>query len=597
VIGPVSGTGRAMMASLQQAIDKGMPPDQAIQYVKSMATQGVAPLTDLYAMMSQFQRLKQKPTQAPQTPPTIKDQLNMMEQMQNQQAQMAAQAQVPQGNIQQMQAPAPAGQPMDRGLGAIDAGRMEYPKFAGGGMVALAGGGEVDDDVVKMANGTPRYMFNDDLQAQVPAFMRGDMDIISFVKAQMPNFDTLPMADKQMVLKQFEPLYMQARAARSTLESRGALAEEAAAPVPPAFTARNPFAEGEDVDAALAQEFSRLATRTGGEETKPKAEKKAEAAPRAEAKPKGDVFSQYELEAPDLAKIKAEREARQKATKTGAYSQADADLAAYIKEQKDRGGDEKQAYRDFWVRTGAALMASKSPYFLSALGESVQSNYGGLVKDLKTLKDDTKALRLQEIQLRQAQERAMESGSQADQDRFDALSDRARNTNFKILEARVGIQQKVLDRQHDVTLAQLRQYGNDKAATELNRLWKEAMGESDPAKKEQMLAYYEQYREAVRQNTLASTAGGVAAEIRAGTSADTRIAKLADNMQYRRLQNRAANADITTEEGRQDKANAERMMRLMEEQARGSVGAGPRVTQDQGLTGGAYTGPYSTSGW
>ena len=35
MIGPVSGTGRAMMASLQQAIQKGMPPDQAVQYVKS----------------------------------------------------------------------------------------------------------------------------------------------------------------------------------------------------------------------------------------------------------------------------------------------------------------------------------------------------------------------------------------------------------------------------------------------------------------------------------------------------------------------------------------------------------------------------------
>jgi hypothetical protein len=68
-----------MMASLQQAIQKGMPPDQAVQYVKSMATQGVAPLTDLYAMMNQFQRMKQQPVQAPQTPPTIRDQLNMAE--------------------------------------------------------------------------------------------------------------------------------------------------------------------------------------------------------------------------------------------------------------------------------------------------------------------------------------------------------------------------------------------------------------------------------------------------------------------------------------------------------------------------------------
>jgi len=137
MFGPVSGTGRAMMSSLQQAMAKGMPPDQAIQYVKSMATQGVAPLADLYAMMNQFQRLKQPQAQAPQTPPTIKDQLNMAEQ------QMQAQ----QGGIAGMQAQAPAPQPMDRGLGAIDAGRMEYPQFAGGGVVALAQGGDLDQQL------------------------------------------------------------------------------------------------------------------------------------------------------------------------------------------------------------------------------------------------------------------------------------------------------------------------------------------------------------------------------------------------------------------------------------------------------------------
>jgi len=139
MIGPVSGTGRAMMSSLQQAIDKGMPPDQAIQYVKSMATQGVAPMTDLYAMVNQFQRLKQPQAQAPQTPPTIKDQLNMAEQQQQMQAQ--------QGGIAGMQAPAPAPQAMDRGLGAIDAGLMEYPQFAGGGVVALAEGGDPEREL------------------------------------------------------------------------------------------------------------------------------------------------------------------------------------------------------------------------------------------------------------------------------------------------------------------------------------------------------------------------------------------------------------------------------------------------------------------
>lgn len=123
MIGPVSSTGRAMMASLQQAIQKGMPPDQAVQYVKSMATQGVAPLADLYVMMNQFQRLKQQPAQAPQTPPTIRDQLNMMSQPQ----------------------PAPQMAPpqMAQGLGGMDAGRMENPGFAGGGIVAFQQGGQM----------------------------------------------------------------------------------------------------------------------------------------------------------------------------------------------------------------------------------------------------------------------------------------------------------------------------------------------------------------------------------------------------------------------------------------------------------------------
>ena len=126
MIGPVSGTGRAMMASLQQAIQKGMPPDQAIQYVKSMATQGVAPLTDLYAMMNQFQRLKQQPVQAPQTPPTIRDQLNMAEQQQAQQ-QMA----------------------MQQGLGGLPAPAMEQAQFAGGGIVAFGEGGDVREFFIK----------------------------------------------------------------------------------------------------------------------------------------------------------------------------------------------------------------------------------------------------------------------------------------------------------------------------------------------------------------------------------------------------------------------------------------------------------------
>lgn len=129
MIGPVSGTGRAMMASLQQQMAKGMPPDQAIAYVKSMAQDGVAPLVDLYAMMKQFQRLKEQQVQPPQNPPTVRDQIMAMSQ---------------QGVPQQGQGMAPQGMPqspMEQGLGGMNAGPMENPGFAGGGIVAFADGG------------------------------------------------------------------------------------------------------------------------------------------------------------------------------------------------------------------------------------------------------------------------------------------------------------------------------------------------------------------------------------------------------------------------------------------------------------------------
>lgn len=113
MISPVSTTGRTMMASLQQAMSKGMPVDQAIAHVKSMAMDGVAPLADLYSMLTQFQRLKEQAKPMPQ-PATIRDQLNQAETT------------------------------MSAGLGGLDAGSMENPSFAGGGIVAFQTGGVPD---------------------------------------------------------------------------------------------------------------------------------------------------------------------------------------------------------------------------------------------------------------------------------------------------------------------------------------------------------------------------------------------------------------------------------------------------------------------
>jgi len=237
MIGPVSGTGRTMMASLQQAIQKGMPPDQAIQYVKSMATQGVAPLADLYAMMNQFQRLKQKQVQPPQTPPTIRDELNMMDQQQ-------MQGQMPQGNIQQMQAPPPPGQPMDRGLGAIDAGRMQYPQFAGGGIVAMAAG-ELADSDPDNENVESEFSYLKRLQKQ--ALATGDIatarDIQKSIDAALAG--SKARAGEAMLGPISSALeFLGERAFRTTPEElgRGAQAQAQAAPPSPVSTAASPFA-------------------------------------------------------------------------------------------------------------------------------------------------------------------------------------------------------------------------------------------------------------------------------------------------------------------------------------------------------------------
>jgi hypothetical protein len=124
-----------MLQSLTQQIQGGMPVDQAIQYVKSQAAMGVAPLVDLYALLNQFQRMKQPPQQPP-VGGTIKQQLDMVEAMNSG---LGSPTPMPQDQSQMMA----------QGLGGMNAGNMEQPQFAGGGIVAFDGGGITAANVKK----------------------------------------------------------------------------------------------------------------------------------------------------------------------------------------------------------------------------------------------------------------------------------------------------------------------------------------------------------------------------------------------------------------------------------------------------------------
>lgn len=135
MIGPTSDTAKAMMQSLQQKMQMGMPIDQAIQYVKSQAATGVAPFVDLYALLNQYERMKQPPKQMP-AGGTIKQQLDNLESVIS-----GGGANNPRGGSPETM--------MAQGLGALNAGAMEDPTFASGGIVAFDEGGVTAANVKK----------------------------------------------------------------------------------------------------------------------------------------------------------------------------------------------------------------------------------------------------------------------------------------------------------------------------------------------------------------------------------------------------------------------------------------------------------------
>jgi hypothetical protein len=177
MISPFNPIVNAMMASYQQAMSKGMPPDQAAVYVKSLAQQDIAPFVDLPALLKQVQQLKQTPVQRPQTPNV------------RQQVESLSQAMRPSRGLSAIRpdamSRAPAVDPMMRGLGAVDAGAMENPRgFNAGGIVAFAGEDNkqlVQDQPTITAANLPKPRSTEDIykyyadimgQGYVPAFKK-----------------------------------------------------------------------------------------------------------------------------------------------------------------------------------------------------------------------------------------------------------------------------------------------------------------------------------------------------------------------------------------------------------------------------------------
>jgi hypothetical protein len=198
-ITPLNPLVRTMLTSLHGAMAKGMPMDQAMTYVKSMAQQGIAPLVDLSAMLRQFEQLKQPETRPMQTG-TVRDQINMAAQaragglggFQMQPTQTAPQIATQPMMSPQMTAPQMA--PQASGLASLDAGAMENPRgYAGGGIVAFDEGGVSASTPPIVAANLPKprsdqqiydYFANIMGQGYVPAFKKQEEELEGIEKEQ-----------------------------------------------------------------------------------------------------------------------------------------------------------------------------------------------------------------------------------------------------------------------------------------------------------------------------------------------------------------------------------------------------------------------------
>lgn len=276
MIGPTSETGKAMLQSLMQQVNQGMPVDQAIQYVKSQAAVGVAPLVDLYALLNQFNRMKQPPQQPP-TGGSIREQLTALENMQRQGL----------GGMQPGAMPQQA--PMAQGLGGLNAGQMENPGFAGGGIVAFAEGSEEPIRAANVTQDMPKSWEEVYARAQ-----QGDEVSIEMLRKQRENSEALEKETQtgryapSLALKQAQ-LEKQKAALETDPAERAALDEQAYWGDVAAYAAESGTREKKGptflTSMAMAQKAKAERARTAAEKKK-EAQKAYDAAEIADAQAK-----------------------------------------------------------------------------------------------------------------------------------------------------------------------------------------------------------------------------------------------------------------------------------------------------------------------
>lgn len=184
-VGAIGEMGRNVMKATQN-----MTPEQKQEYLRQAAINGIDPRVNnmalLQVMSMQLDRLKQPSVQPPQGG-TIRQQLGeavVAKDHQEQEAALRAQmADAMQRRSVEQQSP------MEQGIANLDTGTMERAEYAGGGVVALAGGGKTDDPYGVGYNPTD--------PSSIVAYKAGQM------KGGLGSFASKRIAELQALRKQY----------------------------------------------------------------------------------------------------------------------------------------------------------------------------------------------------------------------------------------------------------------------------------------------------------------------------------------------------------------------------------------------------------
>lgn len=495
------------------------------QIVPFLISQGKPELAGLIAnkmyvdgASKQQQTLMQQP---PAAPPTVSDKY-------------AAQAAATRmGESAQPQAAAP----MSSGIAQLPNPAMDRG-FAHGGIVAFQQGGP-PDRLQSMVN-DPSIVPD---MSDVPGYE-------AYVSGRWPGWARMSDREKQQVAKTFSDIYQRKRAEkiaflapikagedtrertelaysmmRDANKETAPVATPAATPtVTPADSARTARVTNE-VSAAAPGATPADRPRAGT----PRRDD-ARARPSAE-----DPYAKFlPSKPPTVEEAMREQLAREMAGGYGRGSKAAADEKAFIEERKQRTGEsEKTARKDFWVMLGASLLGNRSPYFATALGESVKENYGNLIKDLRDLKKEQDSVRQLEIQFRRAEENAAQTGDERAVARAETLGERYRTAQFEIQKHKDSVRNAVLDREVRLQIARLQQQGNEGKSARLMALWE---GVNEPGISPEVKAKREAALKAefkfVTDLTAATTGTVLAANISAQARQDEDLRALRASSRY-----------------------------------------------------------------